>query len=605
MLQISTQHLKQTARVCMAPIDGSVHCADSYSGLKYGVVKKFCCISAAGRYASHEFPQPEQLLPGYEAEVAGLVAEISGYFKHKDRFQHLNIKPVQSIYVSGITGIGKTTVIRRSLGRLRYPVVYGNLRDIVVNASGTDFAEEYISMALNDLADRARAAAPSVIVLDRVDILNDKELMEETEGAYGKFSSFVESIADGVFLVLESSVDAADMHVATRKTSALQHSQVIPIPNLQRRCEIVLWAIEKYMGATKDSHDSDLSKSVSIDQLAKQVANATAGYVARDIIKLCRQSFLRMLRENPRLPHDRECDLAEELKNMTLGPTAGKKLMLGWEHFSESLQLVRPSQHLEFEGVRPTKRWKDIGGYGSTKQALQRFMKLATGESRSALGIKAPSGILLYGPTGCGKTAMALAMIGESACNVIYIRGSELFSKYLGETEARLRSLFIAARAAAPCIVFMDEVDSLAGKREWSSVESGGPALRVLSTLLNELDGVHETRGVVAVGCTNRVDSIDDAIIRPGKYDMSGRFDQLVEICMPSLNDRVGILQTLGGKSQLGKDVCIERLAQMTEGFSGADIEQLFREAGLAAMRKNRDAEAMEMSDFLHAIDKI
>ncbi|KAJ2702791.1 hypothetical protein FB645_004155 [Coemansia sp. IMI 203386] len=552
-----------------------------------------------------EFPQPEQLLPGYEAEVAGLVAEISGYFKHKDRFQHLNIKPVQSIYVSGITGIGKTTVIQRSLSRLRYPVVYGNLRDIVVNASGTDFAEEYISMALNDLADRARAAAPSVIVLDRVDILNDKELMEETEGVYGKFSSFVESIADGVFLVLESSVDAADMHVATRKTSALQHSQVIPIPNLQRRCEIVLWAIEKYMGAKKDSHVSDLNKSVSIDQLAKQVANATAGYVARDIMKLCRQSFLRMLRENPRLPHDRECDLAEELKNMTLGPTAGKKLMLGWEHFSESLQLVRPSQHLEFEGVRPTKRWKDIGGYESTKQALQRFMKLATGESRSALGIKAPSGILLYGPTGCGKTAMALAMIGESACNVIYIRGSELFSKYLGETEARLRSLFIAARAAAPCIVFMDEVDSLAGKREWSSVESGGPALRVLSTLLNELDGVHETRGVIAVGCTNRVDSIDDAIIRPGKYEISGRFDQLVEICMPSLGDRVGILQTLGGKSQLGKDVCIERLAQMTEGFSGADIEQLFREAGLAAMRKNRDAEAIEMSDFLHAIDKI
>ncbi|KAJ2227483.1 hypothetical protein H4R99_006543 [Coemansia sp. RSA 1722] len=370
-----------------------------------------------------QFPQPKQLLPGYEAEVAGLVAEISGYFKHKDRFQHLNIKPVQSIYVSGITGIGKTTVIRRSLGRLQYPVVYGNLRDIVVNASGTDFAEEYISMALNDLADRAQAAAPSVIVLDRVDILNDKELMEETEGVYGKFSSFVESIADGVFLVLESSVDAADMHVATRKTSALQHSQVIPIPNLQRRCEIVLWAIEKYMGATKDSHVSDLSKSVSIDQLAKQVANATAGYVARDIMKLCRQSFLRMLRENPRLPHDRECDLAEELKNMSLGPTAGKKLMLGWEHFSESLQLVRPSQHLEFEGVRPTKRWKDIGGYESTKQALQRFMKLATGESRSALGIKAPSGILLYGPTGCGKTAMALAMIGESACNVIYIRG--------------------------------------------------------------------------------------------------------------------------------------------------------------------------------------
>ncbi|KAJ2887425.1 hypothetical protein FB639_001328, partial [Coemansia asiatica] len=459
----------------------------------------------------------QRKLPGYEAEVSGLAIEIAGYFRHKDRFRQLNIKPVQSVFVSGITGVGKSTIIWRSLDRLCYPVVHGDLRDIIVNASGTDFAEEYISMALKDLADRARAAAPSVIILDRVDILNDKELMEETDGAFGKFSAFAENIADGVFLVLESSVDSADMHAATRKTSALQHSQSIPVPNLQRRCEIVLWAIEKYIGSINDiSSNLCLDEGLlTVEQLAKQVANATAGYVARDIIKLCRQSFLRMLREDPLLQHDDKSDLADKLKGLSLNAGPGKKLVLRWEHFSESLQLVRPSQHLEFEGVRPTKRWADIGGYESTKQTLQRFIKLATGESQSALGLRAPSGIMLYGPTGCGKTAMALAMIGESACNVIYIRGSELFSKYLGETEARLRSLFIAARAAAPCIVFMDEVDSLAGKREWSSVESGGPALRVLSTLLNELDGVHETRGVIAVGCTNKLDSIDDAVIRP------------------------------------------------------------------------------------------
>ncbi|KAJ1816931.1 hypothetical protein LPJ75_001865, partial [Coemansia sp. RSA 2598] len=544
----------------------------------------------------------EQGVPGYEAEVSGLSAEIAGYFRHKERFRRLNIKPVQSIYVSGIAGVGKTTVIQRSLDRLCYPAVHGNLRDIIVSASGTDFVEEYVSMALSDLSDRARAAAPSVIVLDRVDILNDKELMEETDGVFGRFSKFVDGIADGVFLVLESSVDAADMHAAARKTSALQHSQTIPIPSLERRCQIVLWAIEKYIGAIKGSYNVRFGDGlISAGQLARQVANATAGYVARDIIKFCQQSFLRMLREKRLLPHGNIRDIADGLQSLSLSPDAGAKeeLMLRWAHFSEALQLVRPSQHLEFEGVRPTKRWSDIGGYESTKQTLQRFIKLATGQSQSTLGVKVPSGIMLYGPTGCGKTAMALAMIGESACNVIYIRGSELFSKYLGETEARLRRLFVAARAAAPCIVFMDEVDSLAGKREWSSVESGGPALRVLSTLLNELDGVHETNGVIAVGCTNKISSIDDAIIRPG------RFDQLVEICMPSLSDRVGILRTLGGKSRLGADVSIEGLAQMTEGFSGADIEQLFREAGLTAMRKNRDAEVIEMSDFLCAIEKI
>ncbi|PIA17018.1 AAA-domain-containing protein [Coemansia reversa NRRL 1564] len=371
------------------------------------------------------------------------------------------------------------------------------------------------------------------------------------------------------------------MPTSVKRCQALQHKLIIPPPRLQQREAIVKHAVSKLL--LTEAEDP----STRVEGLARQVANATAGYVARDISNLCRQAVLRSLRGSPTGYAENDSkELMERLEKLVL-------------HFEDSLQTTQPSQQLEFESIRPAKRWADVGGYESVKQVLQRFMRLATSETPLRLGIKPPSGILLYGPSGCGKTAMALAMIGESTCNVMNIRGSELFSKYLGETEARLRRLFQAARAAAPCIVFIDEVDSIAAKREWSSIESGGPALRVLSTLLNEMDGVHDTSGVAVVGCTNQLDKIDDAIVRPG------RFDKLVEILLPSADDRTGILQVLAQKSPLSSDVDIDTLSKVTEGYSGAALEKLFREAGLAALRSSRDAATLSMDDFDTALARM
>ncbi|KAI8324028.1 AAA-domain-containing protein [Martensiomyces pterosporus] len=390
----------------------------------------------------------------------------------------------------------------------------------------------------------------------------------------------------------------------------MQHGLLIPVPTRPRREQLAGSVISEL--APLVSPDATISADQSDPELAglfKKVANATAGYVARDIACLCRQSFLGMLRGSGSSSSDvADMHLIESFSRLSLaeassassGTASVASALPKWHHFADALQVVRPSQQLEFESALPTRRWSDIGGYTETKQALQRFMRLATSETPSQLGVKPPTGILLYGPTGCGKTAMALAMLAESSCNVICIRGSELFSKYLGETEARLRRLFHAARAAAPCVIFMDEVDSIAAKREWSSVESGGPALRVLSTLLNEMDGVHEAKGVIAVGCTNQIGRIDDAMLRP-----AGRFDQLVEIRPPTLEDRVGILHALAHKSPLEVDVDMAAIAGMTSGFSGANLEQLFREAGLSAMRASRDAIALSMHDFMAALDKV
>ncbi|KAJ2820344.1 hypothetical protein IWW50_005091 [Coemansia erecta] len=384
--------------------------------------------------------------------------------------------PVQTIYLHGVPGAGKTLVLNNALARLPFPVIRGDLGEIVVSASGTEVADEYVTMALKDMADRACAASPSVLVVDNVDILADSEQSESITDLASLFVRFTEEIPEGVVLVLESSVGDAVLPLSIRRCNALQHRVSIPVPKLWQRREIVSSVLGELLGA-----------SLNADALVERVANATAGYVARDIAALCRQAILRKLRHHPKPGQATDADdLAQTLEHLSLGKGTERTQLPEWKHFAEALHIVRPSQQLAFESARPSKRWADIGGYDETKRRLQRFVQLATSETPPQLGIKPPSGILLYGPSGC-------------------------------ETEARLRQLFEAARAAAPCIVFMDEVDSIAAKREWASVESGGPALRVLSTLLNEMDGVHETRGVVVVGCTNQLDKIDDAIARPGK----------------------------------------------------------------------------------------
>ncbi|KAJ2062947.1 hypothetical protein GGI17_002113 [Coemansia sp. S146] len=512
----------------------------------------------------------QRSLPGYNNESEGLSSEISGYFASKTCFRYLNIKPVQSIYICGVTGVGKSTVIKHALERAGYPIVYGDLRAMVASASGTEMADEYIAMTLDDIVARARALAPSVILIDRVDTFGDVALLsgnEELTKLATNFAKFIDSIPHDVFLVLESSVELGELPVAARRYEALQHCQIIGVPTAPRREQIVRAVLGELLA---ELTHSDSVHQEEIDTLCRRVAAATPGYVARDIARLCRQALLRMVRgsDQPQSA-DSVSDLAGSMTHLSLveHDTVSCSMAVtmtatvpAWRWFSKALQIVRPSQQLEFESARPAKRWADIGGYEAIKLQLQRFVRLATSETPSRLGITLPSGILLHGPSGCGKTALALAMIGESTCNVIFIRGSELFSKYLGETEARLRRLFHTARAAAPCIVFMDEIDSIAAKREWSSVESGGPSLRVLSTLLNEMDGVHETSGVVTVGCTNQVCKIDDAILRP------------VHLHIRSLIYMLYILQLLRPVNTARDIVSMPPLSNAKDAFSSVPV---------------------------------
>ncbi|KAI7850944.1 P-loop containing nucleoside triphosphate hydrolase protein, partial [Circinella umbellata] len=315
----------------------------------------------------------------------------------------------------------------------------------------------------------------------------------------------------------------------------------------------------------------------------------TSGYVARDLKSLCRAAILKSKRNND------NSGLEEDFSKLSLDSNRNDSLNVKWSDFSYALSTTRPSQQLEVDMDLPKRDWEELGGYNKVKRRIKQatLLPLLEPQTFSKLGIKPPSGLLLYGPSGCGKTAFVQALSTESMMNVMSIRGPEIFSKYLGETESKIRKLFATAKRIAPCIFIIDEMDAISARRGWDTGESsGGINERVLSTLLNEMDGVEGRNGVVVIGCTNRPDCIDDAILRPG------RLDQLIYMGLPDEHDRQEIIESLMNKMAISPDIDIDWLANVTEYCTGADIENLFCEAGTAALRRGLDTKMIILDDL-------
>jgi SpoVK/Ycf46/Vps4 family AAA+-type ATPase len=274
-----------------------------------------------------------------------------------------------------------------------------------------------------------------------------------------------------------------------------------------------------------------------------------------------------------------------------------------WEHFVRALHEVRPSQLQRLDVRVPAERWSDVGGYEATKLRLRQLVQWQWQhpEEFGRLGVPAASGVLLHGPPGCGKTLMAHALAGECAANFVSVKATELFSQYLGESEAALRSVFAKARAAAPCILFFDEIDSLAAGRDLTGGgdgggQGGGVGERMLATLLNEMDGVEGSRGVVVLAATNRFHAIDKALLRPG------RIDQSILVPLPDADARERILRvtTEGRGVPLSGAVDMGAMARRAwaEGRSGADLSRLCQEAALVALRRDEGAASVCADDF-------
>jgi len=329
-----------------------------------------------------------------------------------------------------------------------------------------------------------------------------------------------------------------------------------------------------------------LSDDVTLDRMAAE----THGFVGADIESLTKEAAMKALRRY--LP---EIDLDEE----DIPPSLIDRMIIKREDFRGALNEVSPSAMREVLVELPKVNWDHVGGLEKAKDQVQESVEwpLTKPEKFKRMGIQPPSGVLLYGPPGTGKTLMAKAVANETDANFISVRGPQLLSKWVGESEKAIRQTFRKARQVAPTVVFFDELDSLAPGR--GGEVGSNVSERVVNQLLTEMDGLEDMEDVMVVGATNRPDMIDPALIR------SGRFDRLVMVGEPDTEGREQILRIHTDESPLGADVSLRELAGITDGYVGSDLESISREAAIEALREDDDAELVEMRHFRQAIDNV
>jgi len=315
------------------------------------------------------------------------------------------------------------------------------------------------------------------------------------------------------------------------------------------------------------------------------------GYTGADISSLCREAVMKALRRY--LP---EINLEEE----RIPSSILEKMEVNVKDFTDAYREITPTAMREVYIEVPSVTWADVGGLTDVKQELQEAVEwpLKKPEAFTRVGIRPPKGILLFGPPGCGKTMLARAVATESEANFISIKGPELFSKWVGESEKAIREVFRKGRTAAPSIVFFDELDSVVPRRGMGFGDSG-VSERVISQLLTELDGIESLVNVVVIGATNRPDIIDPAVLRPG------RFDRLIYVPAPDHLTRLNILKIHTRNMPLARDVDLEQISSQAAGYSGADLEAVCREAGLISLRRDMDTKSVTIEDFRDGLERV
>ncbi|MBA3044295.1 AAA family ATPase, partial [archaeon] len=362
---------------------------------------------------------------------------------------------------------------------------------------------------------------------------------------------------------------------ALRRPGRFDREIVIGVPDRNGRKEIL----------QVHTRSMPLSKDFNIDYLA----DVTHGFVGADLAALAREAAMKTLRRY--LP---DIDLEKPIPADVL-----EKMEVTMADFKNALKGIEPSALREVFMETPNVKWDDVGGLENTKQKLKEVVEwpLKNAEAFKRMGIKPPKGILLFGAPGTGKTLLAKAVATESEANFISVKGPELISKWVGESEKALREIFKKAKQASPSIVFLDELDAIAPMRGYGAGESR-VAERMVNQLLTSMDGMEALENVVVIGATNRPDILDRALLR------AGRFDRLILIPVPDKEARLKILN-VHTKSMPLKDVSLEELSEKTDGYVGADIESLCREAALISLRENMNAKTVTKKHFEEAIKSV
>ena len=492
---------------------------------------------------------------GLKREIQLVREMIELPLRHPELFQKLGIEPPKGVLLHGPPGTGKTMIAK---------AVASETDSNFITISGPEIVSKYYGESeqrLREIFEEAEKDAPSIIFIDEIDSIAPKR--EEVTGEVERrIVAQLLSLMDGLksrgqVIVIAATNRPNSIDEALRRGGRFDREIEIGIPDRNGRKQILLI----------HTRGMPLEKDVSLSELA----DVTHGFVGADLSSLCKEAAMHALRRiTP------EIDIKEE----EIPQEVLDKLVVRKDDFKEALKNIEPSAMREVYVEIPHVGWNDVGGLDKAKQELIEAVEwpLKYPDLFKTVNIKPPRGILLFGPPGTGKTLLAKAVASESEANFISIKGPELLSKYVGESEKAVRETFRKAKQAAPTVVFFDEIDSIAPQR--NSASDTHVSERVVSQILTELDGVEELKDVVIIAATNRPDMVDPALLRPG------RFDRLIYIKPPSKEGRKKIFEIhLNGKP-LAEDVKLSELAELTEGYVGADIEGICREAAMLALRE-------------------
>ncbi|MBM3232964.1 CDC48 family AAA ATPase [Candidatus Pacearchaeota archaeon] len=525
----------------------------------------------------------EETVPDVTYEdIGGLIDEVKKIremvelpLKHPEIFDRLGIEPPKGVLLHGPPGTGKTLLAKAVANESEAHFILLNGPEIMSKFYGES------EKKIRDIFDEAEKHAPSIIFIDEVDAIAPKR--EDVQGEVERrVVSQLLTMMDGLktrgkIVVIGATNRVNSIDPALRRPGRFDREVEISVPDKKARLNIL----------KIHTRNMPLAKDVNLEALAGK----THGFVGADLSALAKESAMHVLRKvlpNLRLEDD------EAIPKEVLD-----KIIIGGEDFEGSLKIVRPSAMREVLVETPNVSWNDIGGLEKTKQQLKEAVEwpISHPESFKRLGIRPPRGILLYGPPGTGKTLLAKAVAKESESNFIQVKGPSLLSMWVGESEKGIRKIFERARQVAPCVIFFDEIDALAGRR---GVDMGNKVTeRVLNQLLAEIDGLEGLKDVTIIGATNRPDMLDSALLRPG------RFDRIILVDVPDESSRKKIFEVHLKNTPLEKEVNIDELVKQTEGFVGADIESLVIEAALNSLRRDINSKIVTRKDFDEALAKI
>ena len=513
---------------------------------------------------------------GLTDEVKKIREMVEVPLKHPEVFERLGIEPPKGVLLHGPPGTGKTLLAKAVANESEANFLLLNGPEIMSKFYGES------EKRLRDLFEEAEKNAPSIIFIDEIDAIAPKR--EEVTGEVERrVVSQLLTMMDGLqsrgkVVVIGATNRPNSIDQALRRPGRFDREIELRAPDKHGRLQILKIC----------TRGMPLMKDVVLDELA----SVTHGFVGADINALAKEAAMIVLRRI--LPKIGDLKEDEEIPENVL-----KELKVSHKDFTDALKVVRPSAMREVLVETPNISWNDVGGLDLVKQELKEAVEwpLKFPDAFTRLGIRPPRGILLYGPPGTGKTLLAKAVAKESEANFIQVKGPSLLSMWVGKSEEGVRKIFERARQVSPCIIFFDEIDALAGKR---GMEQGTKVTeRVLNQILAEMDGIEDLSNVIVIGAANRPDMLDSALLRPG------RFDRILLVGSSNKEGREKIFRIHTKNMPLAKDVDVDYLMEKTEGYVGADIESLVREAAMLALREDITVKEVKMKYFEDALKKV